>query len=269
MSSRYALYRWFDSKDRVLYIGKSAALAARTRAHIHTSHWMQFVARSTVERHDSAEELAKAERVAIRTEGPIFNKVHNNTPEARERLRAYLEEAGQPELLSRHGAVAKRLAHATTATKQEPAAAVAEDARTSLPPYVLDLSILTQVAKGDLGTITALQSLGTGGRTLLLPALAVTGASLDMPGDDAADLLEGTARLGGALTAPLSDREQALALAAVISRTGLDPWDAHAAAVAAASGCEILTVDGAKWRQHVHDLDEALGYVEIEEPGED
>jgi hypothetical protein len=48
------------------------------------------------------------------------------------------------------------------------------------------------------------------GRPLIIPALAVTGASYDMPGDEAAELLEGLERLEGALVAPLRDAEQAI-----------------------------------------------------------
>ena len=51
-----------------------------------------------------------------------------------------------------------------------------------------------------------LQDLDTSGRPLVLPTLAVTGAFLDMRGEDAAELLEGAGRLAGALTAPLRHR---------------------------------------------------------------
>jgi len=57
-------------------------------------------------------------------------------------------------------------------------------------------------------------------------------------------------------------------LAAVIARTGLDPWDAHVAAVADASVCPILTLDAGKWRQHSGDLDEPLHIIEIADPDE-
>ena len=58
-------------------------------------------------------------------------------------------------------------------------------------------------------------------------------------------------------------------LASIVARTGLDAWDAHAAAVADASVCPILTLNGAKWRQHSGELDEPLHFIEIEDPGED
>lgn len=55
-------------------------------------------------------------------------------------------------------------------------------------------------------------------------------------------------------------------LAAVIARTGLDPRDAHVAAVADASVCPILTLNAAKWRQHAGDLDDRLHFIEIVDP---
>jgi hypothetical protein len=114
-----------------------------------------------------------------------------------------------------------------------------------------------------------LQELDARGRPLILPALAVTGASLDMRGEDAGELLEGTGRLQNAMTAPLRDATQAVTLAAVISRTGLDPYDGHVAAVADAAVCPVLTLDAGKWRAHAHDLDEPLHFIEIAEPGDD
>src|SRR6202453_1591715 len=117
--------------------------------------------------------------------------------------------------------------------------------------------------------MTLVQELDARGRPLVIPALAVTGASLDIRGDEAAELLEGLERLGNAMTAALLDAEQAVRLAAVIARTGLDPWDAHVAAVADASVCPILTLDAAKWQEHARDLDEPLHFVEISDPDDD
>jgi len=80
--------------------------------------------------------------------------------------------------------------------------------------------------------MTFVQELDASGRPLVLPVLALTGASLDVRTEDADDLLEGLERLGNAEVAPLRDAEQAARLAAVIARTGVDPGDAHVAAVA-------------------------------------
>lgn len=95
----YALYRYFDARDIPLYIGISGDLAIRDKSHIASSKWMQFTARSTIERHKTLEDVKRAERVAIETERPIFNQQYNNTPEAKARMRGYLEGVGRPDLL--------------------------------------------------------------------------------------------------------------------------------------------------------------------------
>jgi predicted nucleic acid-binding protein len=145
---------------------------------------------------------------------------------------------------------------------------VSEDVRAVPTPWVLDISVLVEVARGDTRTMTLVQELDARGRPLVIPALAVTGASLDIHSDEAAELLEGLERLKNAMTAALRDAEQAVRLAAVIARTGLNPWDAHVAAVADAAVCPILTHDAARWREHAADLDEPLHFIEIADPDE-
>jgi predicted nucleic acid-binding protein len=145
---------------------------------------------------------------------------------------------------------------------------VSEDVQAVPTPWVLDISVLVEVARGDTRTMTLVQELDARGRPLVIPALAVTGASLDIHSDEAAELLEGLERLKNAMTAALRDAEQAVRLAAVIARTGLDPWDAHVAAVADAAVCPILTHDAARWREHAADLDEPLHFIEIADPDE-
>jgi predicted nucleic acid-binding protein len=145
---------------------------------------------------------------------------------------------------------------------------VSEDSGATPPPYILDLSVAVAVARFDASVMTLLQGYDARGQSLIVPVLALTGASLDVRTEDADDLLEGLERLGNADVAPLRDAEQAARLAAVIARTGLDPWDAHVAAVADASVCPILTLDAPKWRQHSGDLDEPLHIIEIADPDE-
>jgi AcrR family transcriptional regulator len=93
-----ALYRYFDDKDRLLYIGITGHLSGRERGHVKSSLWMQFVARSTVKRHPGRIAALEAEREAIRTERPLFNRQYNDTPAARERVKAYLKEIGRIDL---------------------------------------------------------------------------------------------------------------------------------------------------------------------------
>jgi hypothetical protein len=51
-----------------------------------------------------------------------------------------------------------------------------------------------------------------------------------------------------------------------MTRTGLDPWDAHVAAIADAAVCPVLTLRAVKWRQPSAALDEQLHIIEISDP---
>jgi predicted nucleic acid-binding protein len=145
---------------------------------------------------------------------------------------------------------------------------VSEDAGAVPVPYVLDVSVLTAVARADAGVTNLVMGFDAEGRPLLIPALAVTAASLDARTIDGDVALRGLEALENTFTAALLDAAQATRLAEVISKTGLDPWDAHVAAVADASVCPILTLAGAKWREHENDLDERLHFIEIADPDE-
>jgi predicted nucleic acid-binding protein len=145
---------------------------------------------------------------------------------------------------------------------------VSEDEGARPAPLILDASVLIEAARGDAGVMTLIQGLDADGQPLIIPVLAVTAASLDTRSEDAEAILHGLERLGNAVAAPVRDAEQAVRLAAVITRTGLDSYDAHVAAVADAAVCPILTLDAAKWREHAADLDEPLHYVEIADPGD-
>jgi predicted nucleic acid-binding protein len=143
---------------------------------------------------------------------------------------------------------------------------VSEDGGAIPAPLILDASVLIAVARGDAGIMTLIQGYDADGQPMVIPAMAVTAALLDRPGEDAEALLHGLDRMGNVMVAPVRDADQAARLAAVISTTGLDPCDAHVAAVADASVCAILTLDGAKWQEHARDLDEPLHYIEITDP---
>jgi predicted nucleic acid-binding protein len=143
---------------------------------------------------------------------------------------------------------------------------VSEDAAPVPGPYILDVSVLTAVARADAAVTSLILALDARGQPLMLPALAMTAGSLDTRSEDADDALRGLERLENAEVASLRDAEQAAHLAGVIARTGLDPWDAHVAAVADVAICPILTLDAAKWREHSASLAEQLHIIHIADP---
>lgn len=145
---------------------------------------------------------------------------------------------------------------------------MSEDGGARPAPLILDASVLIEAARGHAGVMTLIQGYDADGQPLIIPVMAVTAASLDTRSEDAEAILHGLERLKNAMAAPVRDAEQAVRLAAVVARTGLDPYDAHVAAVADAAVCPILTLDAAKWRERAHDLDEPLHFVEIADPGD-
>ena len=145
---------------------------------------------------------------------------------------------------------------------------MSDDGGATPAPLILDVSVLIAIARGDAAVMTLIQDYDATGQPLVVPVLAITAASADMRSEEAADLLGGLELFENITIAPLQGAEQAVTLAAVIARTGLDPWDAHVAAVADAAICPILTLDAGKWREHSEDLDEPLHIIEIADPGE-
>ena len=136
------------------------------------------------------------------------------------------------------------------------------------PPFVLDTSVVTAMARGDPDIIGLIQEYDARGQLLVVPALAIAGASVNARAEEADDLLGGLELLDNVTIAPLRSTEQAARLADIIAKTGLDPWDAHAAAIADVAIYPILTRDAAKWRQPSADLDEPLHIIEISDPDE-
>lgn len=96
----FALYRYFDQGDRLLYIGISGNVPVRETTHIGRSRWMELAAGSKIKRYGTADEALAAEAAAIKAEHPLFNVQHNDTPEAWARLWDYLDEIGRPDLLT-------------------------------------------------------------------------------------------------------------------------------------------------------------------------
>ncbi|OPG12497.1 hypothetical protein [Microbispora sp. GKU 823] len=136
-------------------------------------------------------------------------------------------------------------------------------------PYILDTSVLADVARGDADLIGLLQDFDRARQPLIVPALAAAGALLDGRGTpDAQALLAGLAAFEHAIVAPLDGIAQSAKLVDTMSITGLDIYDAHAAAIADVSVCPILTLDSDKWQQPSHALDSPLHVIEIADPDE-
>ena len=138
----------------------------------------------------------------------------------------------------------------------------------SRTPLILDTSVLTAVARGDADIIALVQEYDARGQPIVIPALAIAGASLDTRGEEGDDLLAGLELLEAVTVAPLSGAERAAGLAHLVGRTGLDPWDAHAAAIADVAICPILTLNAAKWQHPSADLDDPLYIIQIADPGD-
>jgi predicted nucleic acid-binding protein len=143
---------------------------------------------------------------------------------------------------------------------------VSEDAGATPVPYILDVSVLTAIARADAEVTSLILELDSRGQPLVLPVLAMAAASLDLRAADADDALRGLEQLGNVQVASLRDGDQATRLAVVIATTGLDPWDAHVAAVAEASVCPILTLNATKWREVASAPDAPLHIIEIADP---
>jgi hypothetical protein len=136
-------------------------------------------------------------------------------------------------------------------------------------PYILDTSVLADVARGDADLIGLLQDFDRAGQSLVIPALAAAGALLDGRGSpEAQSLLAGLAAFEHAVVAPLDGISQAAKLASMMAVTGLGVHDAHAAAIADVAICPILTLQAGKWQQSSRALDNPLHVIEIADPDE-
>lgn len=86
---RCALYRHFDSAGTLLYVGITAWQSDRDVGHARTSAWVPFADHVTAQWFPSREAAFAAERQAIQSEVPVFNKQH--APAGRQqRVLAYL-----------------------------------------------------------------------------------------------------------------------------------------------------------------------------------
>lgn len=92
MTDETCLYRAFDRKGALLYVGISLRVLSRLQQHRSTSEWFNDMAHLTVERHPTRSAAFTAERKAILSEAPKFNRTWNR-PHS---LQRYEESEGPP-----------------------------------------------------------------------------------------------------------------------------------------------------------------------------
>lgn len=78
MNKQTELYRYFDDSCNLLYVGISKSAVARASQHQGSSHWYSKHTTMKTERFNTREEALKAEKKAIKTESPLYNKVHSD-----------------------------------------------------------------------------------------------------------------------------------------------------------------------------------------------
>lgn len=84
----HVLYRFYNSRDELLYVGITSNPMTRFRAHQSDKSWWPEVATINVENYASRRELLAAERAAIKAEHPRYNTTHNRALDAEARLLA-------------------------------------------------------------------------------------------------------------------------------------------------------------------------------------
>lgn len=70
-----ALYRLFDSDDRLLYVGIARDPEQRMRQHRRDKRWFPAVVRADIEWLEQRSHALEAELAAIRQERPVYNLV--------------------------------------------------------------------------------------------------------------------------------------------------------------------------------------------------
>lgn len=71
------LYRFFDSENRLLYVGITNLWYQRFHQHEKDSGWFASAASCTFTKYPDRESVIAAELEAIQTESPLFNKANN------------------------------------------------------------------------------------------------------------------------------------------------------------------------------------------------
>ena len=71
------LYRHYDPSGDLLYAGISLDAVGRQRRHMKDAGWHNTICRIVIKPFETREQALAAEQLAIKTEFPKFNAVHN------------------------------------------------------------------------------------------------------------------------------------------------------------------------------------------------
>jgi predicted GIY-YIG superfamily endonuclease len=80
MPATTSLYRFFDSRGDLLYIGVTNRIPRRLDEHHENKPWYHEVAQVKVEHLSDRDTALRTEKAAIETEHPKYNVVHNRGP---------------------------------------------------------------------------------------------------------------------------------------------------------------------------------------------
>lgn len=79
-SGTHTLYRFWDARGRLLYVGITAVGTQRWFQHARTKRWWPDISNITLEHFATRLESLEAEAVAIRTEHPLYNIQRGKRP---------------------------------------------------------------------------------------------------------------------------------------------------------------------------------------------
>ena len=97
------LYRHFDDKGALLYVGVSASAPARTADHMAASPWASQIARIEVENLPDRDAVMRAEMTAIINEAPLHNKTWSLGTGDRSAVRFIIGALGKDAICARLG----------------------------------------------------------------------------------------------------------------------------------------------------------------------
>ncbi|MFI7637815.1 hypothetical protein [Nonomuraea sp. NPDC049400] len=132
--------------------------------------------------------------------------------------------------------------------------------------YVLDAALLAEVGRGDNDVIALLQQLDAANISIIVPALAVTGATVEtVATNEQLAVIRGVGRLDSTTFAALVafDDVTDLARMRLEVRSPEELWDVQTALHAVLRNCPILTTDAKRWQATLDEMAGQLLVVEV------